>query len=82
MSCAATDVADRIARCLCGASDPRLDVEFGDGKMEEMANTTFSICSIEGVVLNNVAVDFGLGQTRPDSAKVEQHPSEGHCQIF
>ena len=58
MSCAAADVAVRIARCLCGASDSRLNVKSGDGKMEEMADTTFALCSVEGVVLNYVAEDL------------------------
>jgi hypothetical protein len=46
-----SDVADWTAGCLSGASDSGLNVESGDGKMKELADTTASICSIEDWIM-------------------------------
>jgi hypothetical protein len=55
MSCAAADVmsdpADWMAGCMRGASDSRVNVEFGEGKVKELAETTASICSTDDCMM-------------------------------
>ena len=51
ISCAAADVmsdpADWMSGCMRGASDLRLKVESGEGKVRELVDKSASICSIE-----------------------------------
>jgi hypothetical protein len=55
MSCAAADVmsapADWMEGCMRGASDSRLNVESGEGKVKELAETTTSICSTDNCMI-------------------------------
>lgn len=55
MSCAAADVmsapADWMEGCMRGASDSRLNVESGEGKVKELAETTASICSTDNCMI-------------------------------
>lgn len=55
MSCVAaaviSDPADWMAGCMSGASDSKLNVEFEEGKVKELADTTASICSIEDCMM-------------------------------
>jgi hypothetical protein len=55
MSCAAAEVmsdpADRMAGCMRGASVSRLNVESGEGKVNELAVTAASICSTDDCMI-------------------------------
>lgn len=55
MSCDAAEVmsdpADWIAGCMRGASDSRPNVESGEGKEKELAETTASICSTDDCMM-------------------------------
>ena len=55
MSCDAADViiapADRIAGCMRGASDSKLNGEFGEGKLKELVVTAASICSTDDCMM-------------------------------
>lgn len=50
-SCAAAEVmvdpADRMEGCMRGVSDSRVNIEFGEGKVKELAVTSASICSTD-----------------------------------
>ena len=69
MSCAAAEVirdpADWIAGCMRGASDSRLNVESGDGKVNELAVMTSSICWIEDCMI--LARAFNSERGSPDT---------------
>ena len=55
MSCAAADAmsipADRTAGCMRGASDSRLKVDSGEGKLNKLAVMTASICSTDDCMM-------------------------------
>ena len=69
MSCAAAEVirdpADWIEGCMRGASDSRLNVESGDGKVNELAVMTSSICWIEDCMM--LARAFNSERGSPDT---------------
>ena len=54
MSCAAAEVmsnpADWMAGCMRGASDSKLNCDFGEGKVKELAVTTASISSTDDCI--------------------------------
>jgi hypothetical protein len=45
------DPADRMAGCMRGASDSRLNGESGEGKLKELAVTAASICSTDDCMI-------------------------------
>ena len=51
VSCAVADVmtdpAESIEGCMRGVSDSRVNVEFGEGNVKELALTSASICSTD-----------------------------------
>ena len=55
ISCAAADVmsnpADCMAGCMRGASDSKLNGDSGEGKVNELAVTTASICSTDDCII-------------------------------
>ena len=55
MSCAAAEViispVDCMARCMRGASDSRLKVDSGEGKLSDLAVMSASICWIEDCIM-------------------------------
>jgi hypothetical protein len=68
MSCAAADVicspADCMAGCMRGASDARLKVDSGEGKLSELAVMAASICSTDDCIMlarlfNSVKASLG-----------------------
>ena len=44
--------ADWMSGCIRGASDSRVNVEFGEGKVKEFAETTVSICLIDDCMMS------------------------------
>jgi hypothetical protein len=62
MSCAAADVicspADCMAGCMRGASDSRLKVDSGEGKLNELAVTRASICSTDDCIMSARLFNF------------------------
>jgi hypothetical protein len=62
-----------MAGCMRGASDSRLNVEFGDGKVNELAVTTSSICWIEDCMMLARALN---------SARASWDTLMGNCQAL
>ena len=71
MSCAAAELmsvpADWMSGCIRGASDSRLKVESGEGKVRLLVDKSASICSIEDCMM--LARAFNWAKASRDALK-------------